>query len=96
MSSVELDKEQYREIISTYFGAFGTKDFSIVQFSAEIQFLSPIKRQYDEGPSGSGSIRQRSRYAGVKGERSDHDRRFPDSKWCLANGDDERCSIHLE
>jgi hypothetical protein len=42
MATGELGKEQYREIISTYFEAFGTRDFSPVQFSSEIQFLSPI------------------------------------------------------
>lgn len=38
----ELGKEQYRSILETYFGAFGTKDFAPVQFSSSIEFLSPI------------------------------------------------------
>ncbi len=38
----ELDKETYRKIIDTYFRAFGTHDFAPVQFSSQIQFLSPI------------------------------------------------------
>jgi hypothetical protein len=42
MSTQELDKETYRHIIETYFRAFGTGDFSQVQFSSQIQFLSPI------------------------------------------------------
>ena len=42
MSAQELDKETYRSIIETYFRAFGTGDFSRVQFSSQIQFLSPI------------------------------------------------------
>lgn len=42
MSTQELDKEQYRSIIETYFRAFGNGDFSRVQFSSQIQFLSPI------------------------------------------------------
>src|SRR5258708_24621125 len=42
MSPGELPKEQYRSIITTYFQAFGTRDFSPVQFSSNIQFLSPI------------------------------------------------------
>jgi hypothetical protein len=40
--STELTKEQYHDIIRTYFHAFGTRDFSPVQFSPDIQFLSPI------------------------------------------------------
>jgi sugar lactone lactonase YvrE len=42
MTTQELDKETYRSIIETYFRSFGTGDFSQVQFSSEIQFLSPI------------------------------------------------------
>ncbi len=42
MSTGELPKEQYRSIITTYFQAFGTRDFAPVQFSSNIQFLSPI------------------------------------------------------
>jgi sugar lactone lactonase YvrE len=42
MSMQELDKETYRKIINNYFQAFGTGDFSQVQFSSQIQFLSPI------------------------------------------------------
>ncbi|MDJ0744938.1 MAG: hypothetical protein QNJ32_16470 [Xenococcaceae cyanobacterium MO_167.B27] len=39
-----MDKEQYREILLTYFKAFGTGDFSQVKFSSNIQFLSPISQ----------------------------------------------------
>jgi hypothetical protein len=42
MSTRELAKETYRHIIDDYFRAFGTGDFSEVQFSPQIQFLSPI------------------------------------------------------
>jgi hypothetical protein len=42
MTTQELDKETYRSIIDTYFRSFGTGDFSQVQFSSQIQFLSPI------------------------------------------------------
>src|SRR5436853_607755 len=42
MSTTELDKEEYRTIIKTYFLAFGTHDFSTVRFSTDIEFLSPI------------------------------------------------------
>ncbi|TIW29397.1 MAG: DUF4904 domain-containing protein [Mesorhizobium sp.] len=42
MAVQQLEKEQYRAIIETYFRSFGTKDFSKVQFSPKIQFLSPI------------------------------------------------------
>jgi hypothetical protein len=38
----DLDKETYRSIIEIYFRSFGTGDFSRVQFSSKIQFLSPI------------------------------------------------------
>jgi hypothetical protein len=42
MSARELDKETYRQIIEAYFRAFGTGNFSQVQFSSQVQFLSPI------------------------------------------------------
>lgn len=42
MSMRELAKETYRQIIENYFRAFGTGDFSHVQFSSQIEFLSPI------------------------------------------------------
>ena len=42
MSVQELDKETYRRIIEDYFRAFETHDFSNVQFSSKIEFLSPI------------------------------------------------------
>jgi hypothetical protein len=42
MSSNELDKEEYRRIIETYFRCFATGDFSNVKFSTQIQFLSPM------------------------------------------------------
>ena len=42
VSSGELDKETYRQIIEEYFRAFGTGDFSNVHFSSQVQFLSPI------------------------------------------------------
>ncbi len=38
----QIDKQAYRTIIESYFRAFGTHDFSQVQFSTKIQFLSPI------------------------------------------------------
>lgn len=50
MSTKELGKEEYRKIIETYFGAFGTKDFSPVRFSSQIQFLSPISGNTMKGP----------------------------------------------
>lgn len=42
MSTQELEKETYRSIIETYFRSFESGDFSTVQFSSAIQFLSPI------------------------------------------------------
>ncbi len=42
MSSGELDKETYRQIIEKYSHSFGTGDFSEVQFSSHVEFLSPI------------------------------------------------------
>ena len=42
MSTDQLDKEEYRRIIETYFSAFRNGDFSKVRFSSQIQFLSPI------------------------------------------------------
>jgi hypothetical protein len=42
MNNSELDKEQYRSIIIWYFQAFGTRDFSPMRFSSDIQFLSPV------------------------------------------------------
>jgi sugar lactone lactonase YvrE len=42
MTIQELDKQTYRGIIETYFHSFETKDFSKVQFSSKVQFLSPI------------------------------------------------------
>jgi sugar lactone lactonase YvrE len=42
MTTQELDKETYRSIIETYFRSFRTGDFSQVQFSSQIKFLSPI------------------------------------------------------
>lgn len=44
-----MDKEQYRDIINTYFNAFKTGDFSQVKFSSEIQFLSPISQKTFDG-----------------------------------------------
>ncbi len=44
-----MDKEQYRNIIETYFKAFGTGDFSQVKFSSEIEFLSPISQKTFDG-----------------------------------------------
>ena len=44
-----MDKEQYREILETYFKAFKTGDFSSVKFSSEIQFLSPISQNTFDG-----------------------------------------------
>ena len=42
MNVNQVDKEAYRQIIENYFRAFGTGDFSQVQFSTKIEFLSPI------------------------------------------------------
>jgi hypothetical protein len=42
MGTDQLDKETYRHIIENYFRAFGAHDFSQVQFSSKIEFLSPI------------------------------------------------------
>jgi hypothetical protein len=50
VSTKELGKEEYRKIIETYFRAFGTKDFSPVRFSSQIQFLSPISGLTMKGP----------------------------------------------
>ncbi|HJQ35925.1 MAG TPA: DUF4904 domain-containing protein [Thermoanaerobaculia bacterium] len=50
MSEKQLDKEEYRRIIETYFRAFGTKDFAPVRFSSQIQFLSPISGTTMKGP----------------------------------------------
>ena len=44
-----MDKEQYRDILETYFNAFKTGDFSQVKFSSEIQFLSPISQKTFDG-----------------------------------------------
>ena len=44
-----MDKEQYRQILETYFKAFQTGDFSQVKFSSEIQFLSPISQSTFDG-----------------------------------------------
>ncbi|MBY5340431.1 DUF4904 domain-containing protein [Rhizobium leguminosarum bv. viciae] len=42
MVAQQLEKEQYRAIIEAYFCSFQSKDFTKVQFSSQIQFLSPI------------------------------------------------------
>ncbi len=44
-----MDKEQYRQILETYFNAFRTGDFSSVGFSSQIQFLSPISQSTFDG-----------------------------------------------
>lgn len=44
-----MDKEEYRQILETYFKAFKTGDFSGVKFSSEIQFLSPISQNTFDG-----------------------------------------------
>jgi hypothetical protein len=49
LESFQVDKEQYRAIIETYFEAFGTSDFSGVKFSSGIQFLSPISQNTFDG-----------------------------------------------
>jgi len=48
--SGELGREEYHQIIKTYFTAFGTKDFTPVKFSPNIQFLSPISGNTMNGP----------------------------------------------
>jgi hypothetical protein len=45
-----MDTKKYHEIIETYFRAFGTGDFSQVQFSSKIEFLSPISGNTMKGP----------------------------------------------
>ena len=42
MSTGELSKETYRQIIEDFFRAFGTGDFSNIKLSSNIQFLSPL------------------------------------------------------
>ena len=46
----QLVKEEYRDIIRTYFESFGTRDFSQVRFSPSIEFLSPISGNTMKGP----------------------------------------------
>jgi hypothetical protein len=46
----QLGKEEYRNIIRTYFESFGTRDFSDVRFSPSIEFLSPISGNTMKGP----------------------------------------------
>jgi hypothetical protein len=47
---MKISTKQYRTIIETYFRAFGTRDFSPVRFSSQIQFLSPISGNTLKGP----------------------------------------------
>jgi hypothetical protein len=49
LETAKMDKEEYRHIIDNYFRAFGTGDFSEVQFSSQIQFLSPISERTING-----------------------------------------------
>ncbi len=56
MSSGQLDKEAYRQIIEDYFRAFGTGDFSDVRFSSGIEFLSPISGNTFKGPGEVGDF----------------------------------------
>ncbi len=49
LATPTMDKEQYREILETYFKAFKTGDFSQVKFSSNIQFLSPISQKTFDG-----------------------------------------------
>lgn len=42
-------RDKYADIIGVYFAAFGTGDFSDVQFSSKIQFLSPISERTLDG-----------------------------------------------
>ncbi|BBD69034.1 hypothetical protein NIES4072_36340 [Nostoc commune NIES-4072] len=49
MNKCKKGKEEYREIIDYYFRSFGTGDFLKVQFSSEIQFLSPISERTING-----------------------------------------------
>ncbi|WP_013334595.1 DUF4904 domain-containing protein [Gloeothece verrucosa] len=44
-----MDTTKYHEIIEQYFQAFKTGDFSLVQFSPNIQFLSPIRQDTIDG-----------------------------------------------
>lgn len=56
MAAAELDKEVYRDIIRKYFEAFGTRDFSRVQFSSQIKFLSPISGTTMDGREAVGNF----------------------------------------
>jgi hypothetical protein len=49
MNTPIISKEEYREIIESYFRAFGTQDFTEVKFSSNIQFLSPISERTIDG-----------------------------------------------
>lgn len=48
-NSTALTPQEYRDIISAYFQAFGTGDFSGVRFSSAIEFLSPISGETIKG-----------------------------------------------
>ncbi len=37
-----MDKEKYRKMLDAYFHAFETGDYSVVQFSSKIEFLTPL------------------------------------------------------
>lgn len=45
-----MSPEQYHKILEVYFAAFGTGDFSSVQFSTKVEFLSPISGNTFKGP----------------------------------------------
>src|SRR5215468_7785476 len=97
MAADELGKEQYRSIIITYFQAFGTRDFSSVKLSSNIQFLSPISRTTMNGRgevvkflSGVASR------ACFRGEYSINYCRLPDGERCMANDDNKGCAIYVK
>ncbi|MBW4638262.1 MAG: DUF4904 domain-containing protein [Gloeocapsa sp. UFS-A4-WI-NPMV-4B04] len=49
MYKFRKEQEEYRDIINHYFRAFATADFSRVEFSSDIQFLSPISERTING-----------------------------------------------
>ena len=46
---MDKEKEKYRQILETYFNAFRTGDYSPVQFSSKIEFLTPLRDEPFKG-----------------------------------------------
>lgn len=44
-----MTNDDYRKIITVYFEAFGTGDFSQVAFSKDVEFLSPLSEETFKG-----------------------------------------------